>query len=55
MSRQVVVATHGHCLDGLASAALFTRLLRHVDPRELSIRYFAMGYGPGRTASPSTC
>jgi hypothetical protein len=52
MSRQVVVATHGHCLDGLASAALFTRLLRHVDPRELSFRYFAMGYGPGENGVP---
>jgi hypothetical protein len=24
---KLVVATHGHCFDGLASAALFTRLV----------------------------
>lgn len=41
----VVVATHGHCFDGMASAALFTRLLRHADPREATFVYRACGYG----------
>ncbi|GAC1353156.1 MAG: hypothetical protein NVSMB1_23620 [Polyangiales bacterium] len=27
----VVVATHGHCFDGMASAVLFTHLLRSID------------------------
>jgi hypothetical protein len=27
----VVVATHGHCFDGMASAVLFTHLLREID------------------------
>jgi hypothetical protein len=45
----VVVATHGHCFDGLCSAAMFTRLLRHLHHgEELSFTYKAMGYGPGQ-------
>lgn len=47
--RRVVVATHGHCFDGLCSAVMFTRLLRHLHPgEELSFSYRAMGYGPGQ-------
>lgn len=47
--RSVVVATHGHCFDGLCSAVMFTRLMRHVHPGEaLSFTYKAMGYGPGQ-------
>ena len=46
--RKVVVATHGHCFDGLCSAVMFTRLLRHVHPGEpLAFTYRGMGYGPG--------
>jgi hypothetical protein len=46
--RTVVVATHGHCFDGLCSAVMFTRLLRHVHPgEELAFTYRAQGYGPG--------
>ena len=51
--RSVVVATHGHCLDGLCSAALFTRLLRHVEgSSELSFKYLSMGSGPGENGVP---
>jgi hypothetical protein len=42
----VVVATHGHCFDGMCSAALFTRLLRSQRGESLSLRYVACGYGP---------
>lgn len=46
--RNVVVATHGHCFDGLCSAVMFTRLMRHVHPgEELAFTYRAMGYEPG--------
>jgi hypothetical protein len=46
---KVVVATHGHCFDGLCSAVMFTRLLRHVMPNDsLEFRYHAAGYGPGQ-------
>ncbi len=48
-TRRVVVATHGHCFDGLCSAAMFTRLLRHLSPGDaLELRYRAAGYGPGQ-------
>lgn len=48
MPKKIVVATHGHCFDGLASAALFTRLLRVLHPGEaLDFTYHASGYGPG--------
>jgi hypothetical protein len=45
---KVVVATHGHCFDGLCSAVMFTRLYRHLSPGdEASFTYHAAGYGPG--------
>jgi len=43
---RVVVATHGHCFDGAASAAVFTRLLTHAFPRSRVFTYRACGYGP---------
>ena len=46
--RKVVVATHGHCFDGLCSAVMFTRLMRHLEGEGLSFTYRAMGYGPGQ-------
>lgn len=50
---RVVVATHGHCFDGLCSAVMFTRLMRHVHPGEdLAFSYRAMGYGPGSNGVP---
>lgn len=56
---KVVVATHGHCFDGLASAVVFTKLMRHlhttggltVDPSStLEFQYHACGYGFGQKA-----
>ena len=45
----VVVATHGHCFDGLCSAAMFTRLYRHVSgSNDASFSYHGAGYGPGQ-------
>ena len=49
LSKNVVVATHGHCFDGLCSAVMFTRLYRHLEPataRRFTTR--AAGYGPGQ-------
>jgi hypothetical protein len=46
---QVVVATHGHCFDGLCSAVMFTRLYRHVAGQDgAAFTYHAAGYGPGQ-------
>lgn len=51
--RDVMVATHGHCFDGMASAALFTRLARAIEPSaELAFRYKSCGYGPGMQQIP---
>ena len=48
-SPQVVVATHGHCFDGLCSAVMFTRLCRHLNPHDgASFFYHGAGYGPGQ-------
>jgi hypothetical protein len=43
-----VVATHGHCFDGLASAALFTRLQRELGAGATEFEYRACGYSPGQ-------
>jgi hypothetical protein len=48
----IVVATHGHCFDGLASAAVFTRLLSAITKGPVTYSYMACGYGIGqRTAT----
>jgi hypothetical protein len=45
----VVVATHGHCFDGLCSAVMFTRLYRHLAPAaDAAFTYHGAGYGPGQ-------
>ncbi len=49
---KVVVATHGHCFDGLASAVLFTRLLRSLDEKR-KLSYRACGYGIGQQRADS--
>jgi hypothetical protein len=41
-----VVATHGHCFDGLCSAVVFTRLLRELRGANTQCTYVACGYGP---------
>lgn len=47
-SPKVLVATHGHCFDGLVSAALFTHLLDALEGRALRFNYLACGYGHGQ-------
>ncbi|MGE0321667.1 MAG: hypothetical protein AB7K71_25620 [Polyangiaceae bacterium] len=47
-SPKVLVATHGHCFDGLASAALFTHLLSTIEGGKLRFNYLACGYGHGQ-------
>jgi hypothetical protein len=48
---KVVVATHGHCFDGLASAAVFTQLMREVEGTDLQFCYHACGYGVAQKAA----
>jgi hypothetical protein len=45
---RLVVATHGHCFDGLASAVLFTRLMERMREEPLELSYRACGYGGGQ-------
>jgi hypothetical protein len=53
-AREMMVATHGHCFDGAASAVLFTRLVRALAPPGAppSFRYRSCGYGPGMQMIP---
>ncbi len=47
----VVVATHGHCFDGMASAVLFTHMLRTIDGgarSKLAFKYKGQAYDPGK-------
>ncbi len=46
----VVVATHGHCFDGMASAVLFTHLAREVDElaKGATVSYKGQAYDPGK-------
>lgn len=43
---RAVVATHGHCFDGLCSAVVFTRLLRELRGPSLQFRYLSCSYAP---------
>jgi hypothetical protein len=45
---KLVVATHGHCFDGLGSAVLFTHLARALNEEPLEVTYRACGYGGGQ-------
>jgi hypothetical protein len=45
---RVVIATHGHCFDGVASAVIFTQLITRLDPRERELVYRGCGYGAGQ-------
>jgi hypothetical protein len=49
-SPRAVVATHGHCFDGMASAVLFTHLVRAVDPaaKDAEFVYKGQAYDPGK-------
>lgn len=51
---KVVVATHGHCFDGLASAVLFTRLLGALDGKKRQCVYRGCGYGNGQSRADAS-
>src|SRR5260221_6483479 len=48
---RIVVATHGHCFDGLASAVVFTRLIQAVEGTQPTFTYRACGYGEGQLSA----
>jgi hypothetical protein len=43
-----VVATHGHCFDGLSSAVVFTRLMHELGTATPEFVYRTCGYGAGQ-------
>jgi hypothetical protein len=43
-----VVATHGHCFDGLSSAVVFTRLIKELGVPRANFEYRTCGYGAGQ-------
>lgn len=45
---RIVVATHGHCFDGLASATLFSFLAKAVESSSAKFDYRACAYGPNQ-------
>lgn len=47
---RAVVATHGHCFDGLCSAVVFTRLLRELRGPATRFHYTSCGYSPTQRA-----
>lgn len=49
---KVVVGYHGHCFDGMASAALFTRFLREREGSGLEIAYRGLDHQPGGSRVP---
>jgi hypothetical protein len=50
--KHLVCGTHGHCFDGLASAALFSEVFERLEGKT-NITYLACGYGPGHRTPPT--
>lgn len=48
----VVVGYHGHCFDGMASAALFTRFLRESEGAAAAFTYRGLDHQPGGSHVP---
>jgi len=51
-AKSVVIGYHGHCFDGMASAALLTRLLRELDTSKLQFDYVGLDHQPGGSHVP---
>lgn len=50
---RAVIATHGHCFDGLCSAVAFTRLLRALRGPAVQFEYLACGYSANAPSLPT--
>lgn len=50
--KQVMVGYHGHCFDGMCSAALVTRLLRDTSADTLHFTYHGLDHQPGGSHVP---
>jgi hypothetical protein len=54
MNKTVVVGYHGHCFDGMASAAVLTQLIRHVEGSGLDFKYRGLDHQAGGSHVPDT-
>ncbi|HET6334055.1 MAG TPA: hypothetical protein VFG30_12625 [Polyangiales bacterium] len=52
MTKEVVIGYHGHCFDGMSSAAVLTQLLRKVEGPELTFCYRGLDHQPGGSHVP---
>lgn len=52
MTKNIVIGYHGHCFDGMTSAALLTRLLQRLDDSALQFRYVGLDHQPGGSHVP---
>ena len=50
--KNIVIGYHGHCFDGMTSAALLTRFLQRLLRDELSFRYVGLDHQPGGSHVP---
>jgi hypothetical protein len=46
MTKAILIAYHGHCFDGMASAALLTRLFQQLETGPLGFRYTGLNHQP---------
>ncbi len=53
MTKDVVVGYHGHCFDGMSSAAVLTYLLRELEGQGLAFKYRGLNHQPGGSHVPS--
>ena len=54
MSKRVTIAYHGHCFDGMFSAAFLTSFLREHEREPLEVKYRGLDHQPGGSFVPPT-
>ena len=52
MSRRARIAYHGHCFDGMSSAAVLTRVLRELEGADFAFSYTGLDHRPGGSFVP---
>lgn len=52
MTKKITIAYHGHCFDGMCSAAMLTRLLRAREGEDLQFEYRGLDHQPGGSFVP---
>jgi hypothetical protein len=53
MTKDVVIGYHGHCFDGMSSAAVLTNMLRKVEGPQLAFQYRGLDHQPGGSHVPN--